>query len=364
MIGMRYRLTTAAVARGAAAAVALTTTLAGCQADDGTVTRGTLTGQVHGSGATFPNPIFQEWIRHYTSSIETGVSIDYDSIGSGGGIEQFLQQTVDFGSSERYLEESELQVAQEVRGCPAVQFPVLFGSDVIAFNDPELDGMVLTAEAIARIYDRQIVYYDDPALVELNPEMDLPHREIMPVHRSDGSGTTYVFTHYLATEVPFWAEKYSEGTDIGWHEDTLGGDGNEGVTATVLGTPGGLGYVNQAYAIQNDLATAWVVNEDGNAIEPSLEATTIASEVAHIPDNFQFNLDNIGGEGYPIAGANWVLAYACGYEDEVADVLKDFWTWAVDDSQADALATDLGYAPMSRSLRGRVLREIERINSE
>jgi phosphate transport system substrate-binding protein len=353
-----------ATALSGAAALALVTNLTGCASDsDDRITRGSLSGRMTGSGATFPNPLFQEWIGQYTSTIETGVSIDYDSIGSGGGIEQFLAQTVDFGSSERYLEASELSVAQEVRGCPAVQFPVVFGSDVIAFNGPELDGMVLTAETIARIYHRQIVYYDDPELVALNPEMDLPHQEIRPVHRSDGSGTTYVFSHYLTTEVPFWAQEYSEGTDIGWHEDTLGGDGNEGVTATVLGTPGGLGYINQSYALQNDLATAHVINEDGRAIEPTLEATTAASELAQIPDNFQFDIDNIGGQGYPITGANWVLAYECGYDDEVADLLMDFWTWAVTDTNAHELARDLGYAPMGPALRERVAEEIQRVNS-
>jgi phosphate transport system substrate-binding protein len=352
-----------ATALSGAVALALVTNLTGCQADEDLITRGTLSGRLAGSGATFPNPLFQDWIGHYTSTVETGVSIDYDSIGSGGGIEQFLAQTVDFGSSERYLEANELSVAQEVRGCAAVQFPVVFGSVVIAFNDPELNGMVLTAETIARIYDREIIYYDDPALVALNEEMDLPHREIKPVHRSDGSGTTYVFSHYLTTEVDSWAQEYAEGTDIGWHPDTLDGDGNEGVTATVLGTPGGLGYVNQSYALENELATARVVNEDDRAIEPSLDATTAASEEAEIPDNFQFNLDNIGGEGYPIAGAHWILAYECGYDDEVADILKDFWEWAVDDTDARELATGLGYAPMGLDLRERVTEEIQRINS-
>lgn len=362
---MRTRLARAAALLGAAALAA--TGVTGCQSgDEGGLHRGDLSGRLTGSGATFPEPVFEKWIDSYTGTIQTDAGIDYDAVGSGGGIEQFLEQTVDFGSSERYLEASELQVAQEVRGCEAVQFPVVFGSVVIAFNDPELNGLVLDADTIARIYDRQIRHYDDPALVALNPDMDLPHREIRPVHRSDGSGTTYVFTHYLTTEVPFWADRYAEGTDISWHDGTLDGDGNEGVTATVLGSEGGLGYVNQSYALLNNLATARVVNEDGAAIEPDLAATTAASEEAEagIPDNFQFNLDNIGGRGYPIAGANWIMAYRCGYDDEIADTLADFWTWAVTDSHARELATDLGYAPMGRGLADRVTRQIELINSE
>lgn len=330
--------------------------------DDSQLSRGSLVGSVTGSGATFPDPVFQEWMDYYSSEIETGVSIHYNAIGSGEGIEQFLTQAVDFGSSERYLEGSDLATAREVRGCRAVQFPVVFGSVAIALNDPDLDGLVLTSEIIAKIYDGQITHYDDPGIAALNTDMDLPHQEIVPVHRSDGSGTTYVFTHYLTTEVSFWAEDYAEGTDISWPQETVGGDGNEGVTSEVLSHDGGLGYVNQSYALENDLATARVVNEDGRAIAPTLAATTAASEEAKIPDNFQFNIDNIGGDGYPITGANWILAYGCGYEDDTAEIMKDFWTWVLTDESADDLAEDLHYAPMSRNLKERVIKEIQRIN--
>ncbi|MEO3750699.1 phosphate ABC transporter substrate-binding protein PstS [Streptomyces sp. B6B3] len=374
---MQTRLVRAA-SRGGMAALALgtlvsllsLTTLTGCRpggdGGDGALTRGSLSGQLSGSGATFPDPVFQEWLDHYTGSVETGVAIDYRAVGSGGGIEQFLAQSVDFGSSERYLQASELAVARDVRGCPAVQFPVLFGSVVIALNDPALDDMVLTADVLARIYDRQITRYDDPALVALNPDLDLPDEEIRPVHRSDGSGTTYVLSHYLTEEVPFWADEYAEGTDIGWHAGTLEGEGNEGVAGTVLDSAGGLGYVNQSYALEHDLATARVVNADGHAIEPTLEATTIASEEAEadIPDNFQFNVDGVGGQGYPIVGATWILAYSCGYAEEVGTLLRDFWDWAVNDTRAAAVAEDLGYARMGPELRDRVTEEIRRVNAD
>ncbi|WP_049579343.1 phosphate ABC transporter substrate-binding protein PstS [Streptomyces sp. SBT349] len=349
-----------------AAAAVLLAACAGCTGDGGgeaTVTRGTLTGRLSGSGATFPDPLFQEWMAYYGRHIETGVWIDYQAVGSGGGIEQFLSGTVDFGSSERYLQESELSVADDVRGCPAVQFPVVFGAVVIALNDDALDGLVLTSEVIAQVYDRQVTHYDDPAITALNPDMDLPHEEIAPVHRSDGSGTTYVFTRYLTTEVGFWAEEYAEGTDIDWHADTAGGDGNEGVARAVQESPGGLGYVNQSYALTNDLATARVVNEDGVPVEPTLAATTAASEEAEIPGDFQFNIDDIGGDGYPITGANWILAYACGYDDGTALLLRDFWTWVLTDTEADRFAAELGYAPMGRALKQRVIGEIERIDA-
>ncbi|RBM17781.1 phosphate ABC transporter substrate-binding protein PstS [Streptomyces sp. PT12] len=360
---MHNRLVRAAAP--AAAAAVLLAASAGCTGGgdgDATVTRGTLTGELTGSGATFPDPLFQEWMSYYSESIETRVSIDYHAVGSGGGIEQFLSDTVDFGSSERYLQESELTVANDVRGCAAVQFPVVFGAVVIALNDDALDGLILTSEVIARVYDRQITHYDDPAIAALNPGMELPHEEIVPVHRSDGSGTTYVFTRYLTTEVGFWAEEYAEGTDIDWHADTLGGEGNEGVVRGVTENPGGLGYVNQSYALSAGLATARVVNEDGVPVEPTLAATTAASEEAEIPDDFQFNIDDIGGDGYPITGANWIFAYECGYDDETAALLRDFWTWALEDTQADRFAAELGYAPMGRDLKERVIREIARVN--
>lgn len=350
------------VALGTAAGLVLAGCLAGVD-DRPTVTRGSLSGAVTGAGATFPDPLFQEWIAHYEQRVETGVDIGYQAVGSGGGIEQFLADAVDFGSSERYLRQGELTVASEVRGCAAVQFPVLFGAVVLALHDDALDGLVLDPDVIAGIYDRRITRYDDPAIAALNPGMALPDAEILPVHRSDGSGTTYVFTRYLTAEVPFWAQRYAEGTDIDWHDDTLGGEGNEGVTRAVQENAGGIGYVNQSYALANDLATARVVNEDGQPIEPTLEATTAASEEASIPDDFQFDIDDIGGSGYPITGANWIFAYECGYEDETAAVLRDFWTWVLTDVEADRLAAELGYAPMGRELKRRVIEEIARINA-
>ncbi len=357
---MRKRL--AGAAAPAAAALLL---IAGCTGDDSpTVSRGSLSGRLTGSGATFPEPLFERWMSHYGTHVETGAAIDYRPVGSGGGIEQFLAGTVDFGSSERHLRQSELAVAADVRGCEAVQFPVVFGAVAIVLNDDALDGMVLTADVLARIYDGQITRWDHPAVAALNPDLDLPPTPVVPVHRADGSGTTYVFTRYLTTEVPFWGERYAEGTDIDWHESAVGGDGNEGVAGAVRDSAGGVGYVNQSHALEAGLATARVVNEDGRPVAPTQEATTAASEEAEIPGNFQFSIDDIGGEGYPITGANWILAYACGYDGETAALLRDFWTWALGDATADRFAAELGYAPMGRELKARVAEEIRRINGD
>lgn len=355
---------------GAVLALVLGVTLSGCGEEDGRLAtasagsdRRVLVGTADGAGASFPAPLFDGWIDEFMWH-EPFSSLDYLSVGSGAGIEGFLADELDFGSSEKYLTDEQLAAAQANRGCAPLQFPVVFGSVLIAFNDPRLDGLILDAETIARIYDRDITRYDDPRIARLNPGRELPDKAIRPMHRSDGSGTTYVFTHYLSHEVPFWKEKYGQGSTVAWAEGVTGGEGNEQVTAQVIETPGGLGYVNQAYALKHGLATARVVNADGEAVEPTLEATTAASELARIPEDFQFDIDDIGGSGYPITGTNWIFAYSCGYEEDTTAVLRAFWTWALTDEAAREIALDMGYAPMGPELRQRVLAEIERIGSE
>ena len=322
-----------------------------------------LSASLTGAGASFPDPLFQDLIYTYNNDVQPGVQINYQSVGSGAGVEQFLEQTVDFGSSEEPLDEEDLAAASDARGCEAVQFPVVFGAVVIAFSNEALDGLVLDAETIAGIYSRDITTFDDPAIAELNPGMDLPGDEIIPVHRSDSSGTTYVFSHYLSTEVESWADEYGEGKELDWADGLVGGQQNDGVTQGITQNPGGIGYVNQSYAQEAGLAVAHIVNEDGNPIEPTLEATMAASDEVEVPDNFQFAIDNVGGEGYPIAGSNWIFTYTCGYEQANADAIIDFWTWALTDQSARDLAGELGYAPLGEALTDRVVAELEKTNS-
>lgn len=321
---------------------------------------GRLVGIVSGAGATFPNPVFQEWAWDFNAEVEPGVSVDYASIGSGGGIEQFLLQTVDFAASERYLRDEDLSDIEADRGCAAIQFPVLFGAVVIAFGDAQLDGLVLSAEVIAAIFQREITRYDDPAIVALNPGRDLPGVDIIPVHRSDGSGTTSVFTTYLDDAAANW--RLGAGTEVQWPAETIGGQGNEGVTVGIQQNPGGIGYVNQSYALVNDLPTARVINADGNPVEGSIAATTEALEVLEVPDDFQFDILGVGGRGYPIIGAVWVFAYGCGYEETTAEAVVSFWTWATQSDEARAVAENLGYSVLGPTLRPRVLAAIERID--
>ncbi|HVM00549.1 MAG TPA: phosphate ABC transporter substrate-binding protein PstS [Egibacteraceae bacterium] len=327
--------------------------------------RGELSGALVGAGATFPTPVFQDWILAYGESVQPGASINYQSIGSGGGIEQFIGQTVDFGSSERFLDDDGVAEAAAARGCDPLQVPVLFGAVTIAYNAAVgLEGLVLDAATISGIFRREITRWDDPAIAEINPGLDLPDTDIIPVHRSDGSGTTSVFTTWLQDEDPAWAEELGSGTEVNWPAGTIGGQGNEGVTAGIEQNPGGIGYVNQAYALENDLPTAAVVNADGNPIEPTLDATTAAVEGIDVPDDFRFHILGVGDDGYPITGTNWVFAWECGYDAGTAALLRDFWTWATQTAQADELAVELGYAPLGESLKPRVLETIERINAE
>jgi phosphate transport system substrate-binding protein len=316
-------------------------------------------GSLDGAGATFPTPVFEEWIFAYQGDVNPEASINYQSIGSGGGIEQFLAQTVDFGSSERVLSEEDLALAEEER-CAPIEIPVVFGAVVLAFDDAELDGLVLDANTIADIFERRITNWNDAAIAELNPDLELPDRDIVPVHRSDGSGTTSVFTKYLDADSDTWT--LGEGTEVQWPSGTIGGEGNEGVSAGISQNDGAIGYVNQAYALELDLQTASVINEDGTAVEPTLEATSAALAAIDIPDDFRFDILGVGGDGYPIVGTNWIFAWECDYEQATADLLQDFWTWVVE--EGDDFALELGYAPVDESVKPDVVDAINRINEQ
>jgi phosphate transport system substrate-binding protein len=315
--------------------------------------------RIEGAGATFPGTLYLDWIHSFTRDEEPAFVIDYQNIGSGGGITQFLQQTVDWGSSERYLRDSDLADAAQVRGCPAIQVPVVFGAVVIAFSDPALDGLVLDAETISAIFRREITRYDDPRIADLNPGRDLPAREIIAVHRSDGSGTTSVFTTWLADEDPVWAEELGAGVEVGWPAGTVGGPGNEGVTINIRQSPGGLGYVNQSFAQVLELPQASIVNADGHPVYPTAETTSAGLEDLDIPDSYQFDILGIGGDGYPILGTVWNFFWECGYDDGTAEALRAFWRWAMTDG--DAAAVELGYTPLPPELKERVLADIDRI---
>ena len=320
-----------------------------------------------GAGATFITPVMLEWIRDN----EPGISVNYQSIGSGGGIAQFLEESVDFGSTERYLTDEEVEDAREIRGCEALHIPDAFGGVVPAYNNPDLDAaleaagepnLILSGPVIADIYLGNVTEWNDPAIAELNPGVDLPGGPIIPVHRSDGSGTTYIFVRYLTDVSEQWADEVGFGSEVDWPTG-IGGNGNEGVAAETQQQPGAMGYLSIAYAVENDISMAAVVNADGNAIFPTIESVSEgpASIIDTIPDDFRYDILGVGGDGFPIVGTHWILAWECGYEDDTASSLIDFLTWVV--TEGDDLAIDLLYSPVTGDFEDRVVEQIQRINS-
>lgn len=334
-------------------------------ADDGDAAGGELSADLLGAGASFPDPVYQTWIGEYTENVQPGVSIQYESIGSGGGREQFIGQQTDFAGTDAFASDEEIADAVEQRGCGEVlHIPTVFGGVVVAYNIDELadEELVLDAAAIADIFSGEITQINDPAIAELNPDLDLPDQELVPTVRADGSGTTSIFTTYLADEDEGWATDYGAGDEVSWYDGVVAGEQNDGVQAAVAQQPGGIGYLSLEFAVAAGLPFASVVNVDGNAIVPSTATVGAASDGIELPDDLRFNILGVGGEGYPIAGATWVLAYTCGMEEDKADALKDYLTWAL--TEGDDLAAELGYAPLGAGGEEASLANVERINEE
>lgn len=319
----------------------------------------TLKADLLGAGATFPDPVYQEWIGGFVGA-NPGVSITYEPIGSGGGVEQFIAQSTDFGGSDAFMTDDEITAAEKARGCDVVHIPTVFGAVAMAYNVPAVDGLVLDSATIAGIFLGRITKWNDPAIAALNTGATLPDLQIIVAHRSDGSGTTSIFTTYLDGESTDWRTGVGKGKEVSWPTG-VGGQGNDGVAAAVAQNEGGIGYVELSYAIENGLAVASVKNADGTAVEPSLESTTAAADGIQIPDDLRFNIAHVGGTGYPIAGATWVLAYTCGYDQAKADALKAFLRWALE--HGDPVAQELHYAPVGEALQARALANVDRINA-
>lgn len=324
---------------------------------------GELSADLLGAGASFPAPIYLEWIAEYTTNVQPGVSVNYQSIGSGGGVEQFIGQQTDFGASDAFLKDDETADAQAARGCDPVHIPTVFGAVSLGYNLEGVDSLTLSGPVLADIFLGNVDNWSDAAIVDLNPGVALPDEDIIVAHRSDGSGTTSIFTTYLSSVSDDWANGPGAGKEVEWPApNSVGGEKNDGVAAQIQQNPGAIGYIELSYAITNNIPVADMVNDDGNAITPTLESTAAAADGIEIPDDLRFNILNVGGQGYPIAGATWLLVWTCGYDAETEAVLKDFITW--DLTQGDALAEELLYSPLPASLEARALAKVDLINSE
>ncbi len=324
----------------------------------GTETTGTqLSGSLDGAGATFPAPLYLEWIGEYQQEYPD-VQINYQGIGSGGGVQNFIQQTVDFAGSDAYLTDDELAQASE--NGTVYHIPTVFGAVVPSFNLSGVDTLTLDCDTLAGIFLGTITNWNDPALAALNPDASLPDEPIQVVHRSDGSGTTNAFTLYLDTCSSTWHDQVGFGKEVEWPTG-VGGEGNDGVAAAISQQDGSLGYVELAYAVQAGLSTTSMVNKSGNTVEPSLESTTAAAEGADIPDDLRFILaDTPAPKGWPISTATWILAYGNTPADK-AELLKSFLHWALENG--DDTAVQLDYAPIPDSLQQKALTFVDMIGN-
>jgi phosphate transport system substrate-binding protein len=312
---------------------------------------------INGAGATFPYPIYSKWFSEYRK-VDPGVEINYQSIGSGGGIRQLLEKTIDFGASDSPMKDDQLKKASQ----PIYHFPTVMGAVVLTYNVPGLEAPLrLTPELVADLFLGKIYYWNDPKIAAENPGLKLPDLPIMIVHRSDVSGTTAVFTDYLSKVSPEWKERVGSGPALKWPIG-LGGKGNEGVTGFIKQSLGAIGYVELLYAEKNKLSVALLRNAEGAYVKP--EAATIsaaaASKMKDMPKDFRISITNAPGkDAYPISSFTYLLVYrktAAGKGGKI----REFIRWALHDGQK--MAASLYYAPLPTELVERVeaqLKELE-----
>jgi phosphate transport system substrate-binding protein len=309
---------------------------------------------INGAGATFPYPIYSKWFDEYTK-VDPSVRFNYQSIGSGGGQKQIMAQTVDFGASDGPMSDDNLSKAPG----KLLHIPTVAGAVVITYNVEGSPALKFDGETIAGIFLGQIKKWNDPKIAATNPGVKLPDKDIVVVHRSDGSGTTFIFTDYLSKISPEWKSKVGTNTSVSWPTG-IGGKGNEGVSGQVKQTPGALGYVELIYAIQNKMAYAEIKNAAGEFIKPTIDSVTAALAIANIPDDFRFSMTNAPGkDAYPIAGATWLLVYQQQKDAAKGKKLVEFLKWAL--TKGEAIAKDLDYAPLPESVQQRVLKRVDEI---
>jgi phosphate transport system substrate-binding protein len=312
-----------------------------------------------GAGATFPYPIYSKWFSDYAA--KTGVKINYQSIGSGGGIRQLSEQTVDFGASDAPMSDAEMAKA---KGGPILHFPTVLGADVVTYNIPGVNkSLNLTGDVIADIFLGKITKWNDTRITSLNKGVTLPNADVLVVHRTDGSGTTYIFTDYLTSVSPAWAAGPGKGKEVRWPVG-LGGKGNEGVAGQIKQTPGSIGYVEVAYAVQNKLPYAAIRNASGKFVQPTLESITDAAEGAvkelGAGTDYRVSIVNAPGKNaYPISSFTWLLVYKNQADVVKSKKLTAFMKWAFTEGEKSAAA--LNYAPLPKSVVSDLLKRMNNI---
>ncbi len=302
--------------------------------------------QINGAGATFPYPIYSKWFSEY-NKLHPDVEINYQSIGSGGGIRQVTNQTVFFGATDGPMTDEQLQAAPG----KILHFPSVLGGDVPVYNIPGVDAeLKFTGPVLAEIFLGKITKWNDPAVAKLNPGVTLPATDITVCHRSDGSGTTYIWVDFLSKVSPEWKKKVGVATSVNWPVG-IGGKGNEGVAGLVKQTPGSIGYVELIYALQNKIDYGSVQNMAGEFVRPTTGSVSAAAAAAatQTPPDFRVSITNAPGKGvYPISSFTWLLFYENPKDKKRARIMVDFMNWALADGQR--FAPELGYAPLPKEV--------------
>jgi phosphate transport system substrate-binding protein len=302
--------------------------------------------QIDGAGATFPNPIYSKWFSEY-NKLHPEVQINYQSIGSGGGIRQLTNQTVFFGATDGPMTDEQLKAAP----WPVLHFPTVLGAVVPVYNIPGVSAeLKFSGPTLADIYLGKITKWNDKAIAAENPGVNLPANDIAVVHRSDGSGTTYIFVDYLAKVSPEWKTKVGVNTSVNWPVG-VGGKGNEGVSGLVSQTPNAIGYVELIYALQNKIAFGFVKSHDGEWVKATLQSVTAAAAAVEgkMPADFRVSITDGAGKGvYPISSFTWLLLYESPKDKVKGKVMVDFMKWALIGGQK--YCADLGYAPLPASV--------------
>lgn len=317
---------------------------------------------INGAGATFPYPVYSKWFNQYHQKF-SNIQINYQSQGSGAGIRQVTEGTVDFGATDGPMNAEQLKQFQVKRGSQILHFPTVMGADVIAYNVAGISKELnFSPEAIAGIFLGKITKWNAPELTKANPGVKLPGNDIVVVHRSDGSGTTYVFVDYLSKVSKDWETKVGRGTSVNWPVG-LGGKGNEGVAGQIKQTPNSIGYIELIYAIQSKMAFGNVKNAGGKFVKPNTASVSAAAAgaVKEMPEDFRVSITNApGNDSYPISSFTWLLIPAKIQDQAKKKALVDFLHWMLD-NDAQATAEALDYARLPKAVVAKEIKAISKI---
>ena len=311
---------------------------------------------LNGAGATFPYPMYSKWFSEY-NKLHSDIQFNYQSIGSGGGIRQVLAGTVDFGATDGPMTDEQLAQAK----AKILHIPTVLGADVPAYNIPGVsEELKFTPELLANIFLGKITSWNDAAIAKANPGVNLPNQPVIVIHRSDGSGTTYIWTDYLSKVSSDWKNQVGKGTSVKWPVG-LGGKGNEGVAGMIRQMQGSIGYVELIYAVQNHIAYGSVKNAGGEFVKASLASVTAAAaSVKNMPADFRVSITNAPGkDAYPIASFTWLLIPTPSKDAAKGKIIADFLSWMVDDGQK--MTADLSYAPLPESVAAKVKETIKQV---